>query len=88
MMSGAANPPSKLMSVLEENLAAMGTVITLLDRRYWAEGAGLEFIQQLALPEDGESIKVAIEGSFFAISCFSAVSVMSSRMRRVKMRLC
>ena len=67
-------PPSKLMSVLEENLESTGTPVTLLDRRYWTEAAGLEYIEQLAFEDEVESIKVAVDGNFFAICCFSAVS--------------
>ena len=71
--AGAKNAPSKLMSVLDENLAGMGTAVTILDRRYWTEASGLEYIQQLAFEDDVESIKVAVDGNFFAICCFSAV---------------
>lgn len=69
----ARNVQSKLVSVLEENLAGMDTAVTMLDRRYWTEASGLEYIQQLAFEDDVESIKVAVDGNFFAICCFSAV---------------
>ena len=69
----ARNAPSKLMSVLEENLESMGTAVTVLDRRFWTESSGLDYIQHLAFEDDVESIKVAVDGNFFAICCFSAV---------------
>ena len=73
--AGARNVPSKLMSVLEENLDGMDTAVTMLDRRYWTEASGLEYIQQLAFDDDIESIKIAVDGNFFAICCFSAVRI-------------
>lgn len=65
------SPKSCLYSTLEEELP--GVPIVPLDRRYWSETAGLEFIQSLAFREDIQAIKVAIEGNFYAICSFSAV---------------
>lgn len=47
--------------------------MTLLDRRYWSETTGLEFIQQLAFSQDVEIIKTAVTGNYFAVCCFAAV---------------
>lgn len=65
------NPKSSLCATIEEELP--GIPIVPLDRRYWSETAGLEFIQALAFKEDVEAIKVAIEGNFYATCSFSAV---------------
>jgi len=73
----SSNPKSKLFSIIEENLIALNSNIMLLDRRYWAETTGLEYIQQFAFSQDVESIKIAISGNYFSVCCFAAV-------RRVK----
>ncbi|KAI9832412.1 MAG: hypothetical protein M1819_004401 [Sarea resinae] len=71
IMSTAANPKSKLFSIIEGNLPDIS--IRPLDRKYWAESSGLEYIQQLAFAEDVEAIKVSIEGNYFATCCIAAV---------------
>jgi DNA mismatch repair protein MSH4 len=66
---------TKLLSVIQENLEVdkYGIVMQRIDRRYWSEVSGHEYIRQLALPEDLGSLKVSIEGSYFAVCCFAAV---------------
>ncbi len=71
VMSTAAYPQSKMYSIVEENLA--GTSITLLDRKYWAETTGIEYITQLAPKEDVEALKIAVGGNYFATCCLAAV---------------
>ncbi|KAL2354274.1 muts domain V-domain-containing protein [Cryomyces antarcticus] len=73
IVSTAANPKSKLFSIIEENLNDLNSNIVLLDRRYWAETTGLEYIQQLAFAEDVEAIKISIGGNYFAVCCIAAV---------------
>ncbi|KAI0841909.1 DNA mismatch repair protein-like protein MutS [Hypoxylon sp. FL0890] len=83
------HPKSSLLSIIEEELS--DTPIEPLDRKYWSENAGLEFIQTLAFREDLEAIKVAIEGNFYATCSFAAavkyvelschVSIMSHSLR-------
>jgi len=73
IVSTAANPKSKLFSIIQENLEDFNSSIVLLDRRYWAETTGLEYIQQLAFAQDVETIKIAIGGNYFAVCCFAAV---------------
>jgi DNA mismatch repair protein MSH4 len=68
---GPPNPKSKMYLVIEENVPK--AKITTVDRRYWSESVGLEYIQQLAFAEDVEAIKVAIGGNYFATCCFAAV---------------
>lgn len=75
VVSTAANPKSKLFSILEDALDDIESNITLLDRRYWAETVGLEYIQQLAFAEDVEAIKAAVSGNYYAVCCFAAVSL-------------
>ncbi|OWP03875.1 DNA mismatch repair protein mutS [Marssonina coronariae] len=69
--SGPPNPKSKMYSVVEEN--TVGSKIISVDRKYWSESAGLEYIQNLAFAEDVEAIKVSIGGNYFATCCFAAV---------------
>ncbi|OTB06751.1 hypothetical protein M426DRAFT_20846 [Hypoxylon sp. CI-4A] len=85
----SASSKSSLLSIIEEELP--GTPIEPLDRKYWSENAGLEFIQSLAFREDLEAIKVAIDGNFYATCSFAAaikyvelscnVSIMSHSLR-------
>lgn len=65
------NHKSSLFSTIEEELP--GTPIIPLNRKYWSETAGLEFIQTLAFREDVEAVQVAIEGNFYATCSLSAV---------------
>lgn len=69
--SGPPKAKSKMYQVIEENI--LGAKIVTVDRRYWSETTGLEYIQQLAFVEDVEAIKVAIGGNYFATCCFAAV---------------
>lgn len=71
-MSTAADPKSKLYSIIEENLPDV--TLTVIDRKYWAETSGHEYVQQLAFVEDVESLKVSLGGNYFAACCFVAVS--------------
>ncbi|KAI0515221.1 DNA mismatch repair protein Msh4 [Xylaria bambusicola] len=64
------NPKSNLLSIIEVELPA--TTVEPLDRKYWSENAGLEFIQSLAFRDDLEAIKVAIGGNFYATCSFAA----------------
>ncbi|KAK0282897.1 MutS protein msh4 [Friedmanniomyces endolithicus] len=73
VVSTAATPKSKLFSIIEDNLEDIGSNLTLLDRRYWAETTGLECIQQLAFAEDAEALKTAVSGNYYAVCCFAAV---------------
>ncbi|KAJ4370694.1 MutS protein msh4 [Neocucurbitaria cava] len=66
IVSTAASPKSKLFSIIEENLEDIGSKLTLLDRRYWAEATGYEYIQSLAFKEDVEAIKVSVTGNYYA----------------------
>lgn len=75
IVSTAASPKSKLFSIIEENLQAINSKLTLLDRRYWAEPAGYDYIQALAFAEDVESIKIAVSGNYYAVCSIAAVSV-------------
>ncbi|KAI0898154.1 DNA mismatch repair protein-like protein MutS [Annulohypoxylon nitens] len=73
LMVKTAFPPntkSSLLSIIEEELP--DTTIEPLDRKYWSENSGLEFIQNLAFRQDLEAIKVAIEGNFYATCSFAA----------------
>ncbi|PGH12679.1 hypothetical protein AJ80_06622 [Polytolypa hystricis UAMH7299] len=69
-MTTAKDPKSKLYAIVEENLPQL--TITAIDRRLWAEKTGHEYVEQLALKEDVESIKVSLEGNYFAACCLAA----------------
>ncbi|KAI1911266.1 MutS protein msh4 [Ophidiomyces ophidiicola] len=69
-MKTAQDPKSKLYAIVEENLPHL--TITTIDRRYWAEKTGHECVEQLAFKEDLESIKISLEGNFFATCCLAA----------------
>ena len=73
IVATAASPKSKLFSIIEENLEDIGSKLTLLDRRYWAETTGFEYIQSLAFKEDVEAIKVSVAGNYYAVCCIAAV---------------
>lgn len=69
--SGPPNIKSKMYSLIEEGV--IGSRIVSADRRYWSESAGMDYIQQLAFPQDVEAIKVVIGGNFYATCCLAAV---------------
>lgn len=73
IVSTAASPKSKLFSIIEDSLDDLDSNVILLDRRYWAETTGLEYIQTLAFADDVESIKTAVSGNYYAVCCFAAV---------------
>ncbi|KAI9840818.1 MAG: MutS protein msh4 [Sclerophora amabilis] len=70
VMNTAMNPESKMVSIVEENVGYAQLIS--LDRRYWAETAGLEYITHLAFVEDVEAIRVSVGGNYFATCCFAA----------------
>ena len=74
IVSSASDPKSKLFSIIEDSLEDLDSEIRLLDRRYWAETVGLDYIQQLAFAEDVEALKTAVSGNYYAVCCFAAVS--------------
>lgn len=73
IVSTAASPKSKLFSIIEENLEDIGSKLTLLDRRYWAESTGHEYIHSLAFKEDVEAIRISVTGNYYAVCCTAAV---------------
>ncbi len=72
-MSNAAD--SKLVSIVSENLEVddYGILMTDIDRKYWSESSGHDYVQYLAFPDDLESLKLALRGNYLATCCFSAV---------------
>lgn len=74
IVSTAASPKSKLFSILEENIDDIDSKLTLLDRRYWAESTGYEYIKSLAFKEDVEAINISVAGNYYAVCCLAAVS--------------
>ena len=72
-MSTAAD--TKLLSIIQENLEVdkYGINMQSIDRRYWSETSGHEYMQQLAFSDDLESLKVSMGGNYFAVCCFAAV---------------
>lgn len=66
---------SKLISIIHENFEVEKSeiVMTEIDRRYWSESAGYDYVKQLAFPNDFEALRLSIAGSYFAVCCFAAV---------------
>lgn len=71
--STCVDPDTKLVTFIRENV--LGAKIVPLDRKYWSESVGLEYIHQLAFQQEREAIKVALIGNYFAICCLAAVSI-------------
>ncbi|OAP62176.1 hypothetical protein AYL99_04379 [Fonsecaea erecta] len=65
---------SNLISIVAENLEVekFDIVMTGIERKYWSESSGHEYVDQLAFPDDLESLKLSIAGNYFATCCFSA----------------
>ena len=76
-MTTASQPKSKMFSFIEANLPPYlpNSRITVIDRKYWSENEGLEYIQNLAFKQDVEAIKVSVGGNFYATCCIAAVCV-------------
>ncbi|KAJ4339112.1 MutS protein msh4 [Didymella glomerata] len=72
IVATASSPKSKLFSIVEENIEDIGSKIMLLDRRYWADSTGYEYIQTLAFKEDVEAIMISVQGNYYAICCIAA----------------
>lgn len=62
---------SKLRFIIQENLPE--PILTFLDRRYWSDRAGQEYLDRLAFSDEADSLKVTLGGSYFAACCFAAV---------------
>lgn len=69
--AGPPNAKSSMYSCIEEQI--IGSKLVSIDRRYWSEIAGLDFIKQLAFAQDVQALTVAIGGNYFATCCFAAV---------------
>lgn len=70
-MKTSKEPRSKLYSVVEENLPQL--TVKAINRRYWSEKIGHESLKLLAFEDDFESLKITLEGNYFAACCFAAV---------------
>ncbi|KAF7178451.1 hypothetical protein CNMCM7691_007147 [Aspergillus felis] len=62
---------SKLFYIIQENIP--DTTYTFLDRRFWSEKVGHEYVDRLAFPQDVETIKLTLGGNYFASCCLAAV---------------
>ncbi|RDW70717.1 MutS family protein MSH4 [Aspergillus mulundensis] len=62
---------SKLLHIIQTNIP--DTTFTFLDRKYYAEKSGHEYVERLGFAEDVDSIKVSLGGNYFAACCFAAV---------------
>jgi DNA mismatch repair protein MSH4 len=71
----SAYPPnqhSTFFSLVEQLIPEAETVSH--ERSAWSETAGIEYMENLALEGDIGPLKVAVQGKYYAICCFSAVS--------------
>ncbi|KAJ4854978.1 mutS domain V domain-containing protein [Trichoderma breve] len=64
------NEPSTFFSLVQRLIPE--AEMSSHDRSAWSESAGIEYIEHLAPEGDIGSIKVAIQGKYYAICCFSA----------------
>ncbi|ETS04648.1 hypothetical protein M419DRAFT_73388 [Trichoderma reesei RUT C-30] len=64
------NEPSTLFALVQRLIPE--AEISSHDRSAWSETAGIEFIEHLAPEGDVGPIKVAIQGKYYAVCCFSA----------------
>ncbi|KAL2868754.1 MutS family protein MSH4 [Aspergillus lucknowensis] len=62
---------SKIFHIIQANIP--DTTFTFLDRRYWAEKTGHEYVERLGFAKDADSIKVTLGANYFAACCFAAV---------------
>lgn len=88
-MSTAAQPKSQLFTTVEAHMPVLPqTRLVIIDRKYWSETTGNEYIEQLALRQDVEAIKVSVGGNFYATCCIAAVcSVDFGKALSLKLRL-
>ncbi|KAL7911829.1 muts domain V domain-containing protein [Trichoderma velutinum] len=64
------NEPSTFFSLVQRLIPE--AEISSHDRSAWSESAGIDYIEHLAPEGDIGPIKVAIQGKYYAICCFSA----------------
>ncbi|KAF2156856.1 hypothetical protein K461DRAFT_218151 [Myriangium duriaei CBS 260.36] len=69
----AVNPFSNLVRVIDEHGERLRTELVVLDRKYWSEKTGMEYLENLAFAEDLDSIKISVGDNYYAVCCFSAV---------------
>ena len=65
---------SKLPHIIQANIP--DATFTFVDRRYWAEKTGHEYVERLGFAEDVDAIKITLGGNYFAACCFAAVSML------------
>ncbi|EFR03552.1 DNA mismatch repair protein mutS [Nannizzia gypsea CBS 118893] len=70
LMNTSKEPSSKLYAAVGENLSHIRTVT--VDRKYWSEQNCHDYVERLSFKEDTETIKMALEGSYFSACCFAA----------------
>jgi DNA mismatch repair protein MSH4 len=68
------NLSARLYTMIDQTLGD-ATVLQPVDRQYFTEVSGLELMQQLAFKEDFEAVKASVSFNYFAVCCFSAVSL-------------
>lgn len=71
-MKTAKEARSKLFAIIEENLPQLA--IMVVDRKFFAETIGHEYVERLAFKDDLESIKLSLEGNYYATCGLAAVS--------------
>ena len=82
-IKAVTQPPSKLYSAVCNQFDHTSTRINAIDRKYWAETTGLDYIQRLAFRQDVEALKVSLDGNYYATCCFAAVCARCSTPRRL-----
>ncbi|RMZ82025.1 hypothetical protein DV737_g2292, partial [Chaetothyriales sp. CBS 132003] len=74
IFTSTAAAESKLISVVAEtaDLEAAGARMTNIDRRYWPESTGHEYVERLSVPADLDALKMSLEVNYYATCCFGA----------------
>ena len=76
---------SKLSHIVQENIP--DPTFTFINRRYWSDRTGHEYVDRLAFSEDAESIKTTLGGNYFAACCFAAVWGILPSLYKVRLTL-
>lgn len=66
---------STLQELILDKEDEVGYKVGQIDRRYYNEKMGIDYVQNLAFADDVEAIKISLEGSYYAVCCFGAVNI-------------
>lgn len=70
-MSTSSDQQPTLYSIINENISDVR--VSLFDRHHGSEKGCCGYVEILAFPDEVESIKVSLEGKFYASTCLAAI---------------